>query len=123
GDTWQDEWLAQVATVRRDLLPAALSEDPAAALRAAEESGSQGDGELPPAIAAALIEIAETLAAEGVTIDSPDALERALAARPDLQARLEVAIRQAADDETPADDLPGSFEASGKVDDDPDAAA
>ena len=45
GDAWQDAWLAQVATVRRDLLPAALSDDPAAALRAAGESGRQGEGE------------------------------------------------------------------------------
>ena len=35
GDGWQDDWLAQVLTVPRPLLPAALSDDPAAALRAA----------------------------------------------------------------------------------------
>jgi hypothetical protein len=34
GDAWQDDWLAQVASVRRDLLPVALSDDPAAAMRA-----------------------------------------------------------------------------------------
>ncbi len=35
GNAWQDEWLAQVLTAPRALLPAALSEDPDAALRAA----------------------------------------------------------------------------------------
>ena len=33
GDAWQDDWLAQVASVRRELLPVALSDDPLAALR------------------------------------------------------------------------------------------
>ena len=34
GDAWQDEWLGEIVTVQRALLPAALSEDPAAALQA-----------------------------------------------------------------------------------------
>lgn len=29
GDAWQDAWLAQIASVRHDLLPVALSDDPA----------------------------------------------------------------------------------------------
>ena len=33
GAAWQDDWLAQVASVRRELLPVALSDDPAAAMR------------------------------------------------------------------------------------------
>ncbi len=41
GDLWQDDWLAQVATVRRELLPAALSDDPAAALRAVQDASPQ----------------------------------------------------------------------------------
>ena len=41
GDAWQDDWLAQVASVRRDLLRVALSDDPAAATepKAVEKSG------------------------------------------------------------------------------------
>ena len=136
GDAWQDDWLAQVASVRRELLPVALSDDPAAAMRAAiareaeQATGRQGAGEtedadLPPAVAAALMEIAATLAAEGVRVASPDDLERALAARPDLAARLEMAMRAAMmefDDDDADDDLPGSSEASGKVDNDSDSA-
>jgi hypothetical protein len=111
GDAWQDDWLAQVASVRRDLLPVALSDDPAAAMRAVierdaeEETGRQGEGEteddaeLPPAIAAELTSILATLAAEGVTVDSPEDLERVLAERPDLAARLEAAMRTAMTEE------------------------
>ena len=33
GAAWQHDWLAQVASVRRELLPVALSDDPAAAMR------------------------------------------------------------------------------------------
>ncbi|MBK8798188.1 MAG: hypothetical protein IPM07_18500 [Anaerolineales bacterium] len=69
---------------------------------------------MPAALAAALRSIAERLAAEGVAIDSPEALEQALAARPDLQSRLEAALREVA----PASDLPGSSAASWKVPDD-----
>mgnify|MGYP001435523444 CR=1 FL=1 len=133
GDVWQDAWLAQVATAPRALLPAALSDDPVATLRELQSALTQGRGdaegeemggqseeetgeeeELPAALAAALRSIAERLAAEGVAIDSPEALEQALAARPDLQSRLEAALREVA----PASDLPGSSAASWKVPDD-----
>ena len=149
GDIWQDDWVATAASVRRDLLPAALSDDPLAAMRdlltreAGEERTVEAetwDERLPPAIAAALTEIAAALDAEGVRVESSDELARALAARPDLAAKLDDAMRAAmtaddgnfsddadddfgddADDDLPNDDLPGSFGASGKVDDDPDA--
>jgi hypothetical protein len=129
GDAWQDAWLAQIASVRRELLPVALSDDPAAAMREflAEEgeTGRQGEGEaeedaeLPPAVATALTAILATLAAEGVCVESPDDLEQVLAERPDLAARLEAAMLDAAaGDDASAADLPGSSAASGKVDDD-----
>lgn len=105
GAAWQNDWLAQVASVRRDLLPVALSDDPAAAMRellAQEgERGRQGEGEteedanLPPPVAAALEAVLAALAAEGVTIDSPEALALALVERPVLAARLEDAMRAA----------------------------
>jgi tetratricopeptide (TPR) repeat protein len=113
GDAWQEAWLAQVASVRRDLLPVALSDDPAAAMRehlAQEgERGRQGEGEpeedaeLPPAIAAELRSMLATLAAEGVTVDSPEDLARVLAERPELAARLEAAMRAAMMEEDDAD--------------------
>ena len=124
GDAWQDAWLAQIASVRHDLLLVALSDDPATAMREhltqrredAEERREEeaNDAELPPAIAAALTSILATLAAEGVRVESPDDLDRALAERPELAARLEAA----AGDDASAADLPGSCGASGKVDDD-----
>lgn len=97
GAAWQDDWLAQVASVRRELLPVALSDDPLAAMREMVEkgrvgegergsAGEEGDAELPPEVAAALMEIMATLAAEGVRLESPDDLERALAERPELAA-------------------------------------
>lgn len=39
GAAWQDAWLAQVASVRRELLPVALSDDPLAAMREMVERG------------------------------------------------------------------------------------
>jgi hypothetical protein len=44
GAAWQDEWLAQVATVQRQLLPVALSDDPAAAMREMS-GGNRGGGQ------------------------------------------------------------------------------
>ena len=128
GAAWQDAWLAQVASVRRELLPVALSDDPLAALRehltqrredaeVRREEAENGE-DVPARVAEALMEIAATLAAEGVRLESPDDLERALAARPELRARLEAAMAQDTGDddaETPAANLPGSSKASGKV--------
>jgi exonuclease VII small subunit len=74
----------------------------------AEDDDSDEDEELPPALAAALAEVIDELRDAGVTIASPEDLETALAARPDLQARLERAAS--------ATDLPGSPAASRKVD-------
>ncbi|HAJ37425.1 MAG TPA: hypothetical protein DCL15_17280, partial [Chloroflexi bacterium] len=97
GAAWQNDWLAQVVSVQRALLPVALSDDPLAAMR----------------------EVLATLADEGADIRSIEELQRVLAERPDLAARLQGVVLDAArEDATPADDLPGSFEASGKVDDD-----
>jgi tetratricopeptide (TPR) repeat protein len=117
GAAWQDEWLAQVATVQRQLLPVALSDDPAAAMREMREEiegeeieEEEIEGKLPPAVAAALEAVLRQLAEEGATVESPEDLERALAARPDLRAKLEAGVR-----EISPDDNPGIFEDSGIV--------
>jgi tetratricopeptide (TPR) repeat protein len=101
GAAWQDDWLAQVASVRRELLPVALSDDPAAMREHLTQS--REDAELAPG-AAVLTEIAATLAAEGVRLESPADLERALAERPALAARLEEAVRAAMAEEDDDDD-------------------
>jgi hypothetical protein len=62
--------------------------------------------QMPPALREVLAE----LAAAGVEIHSPEDLERALAARPDLRAKLEAGVR-----EISPDDNPGIFEDSGIV--------
>ena len=98
GAAWRSEWLAQVASVRRDLLLVALSDDPLTALREhlmQDSEDAEDDEELPPALAAALMEIAEALAQEGVLLESPQDLERALAAHPDLAERFKEAMRAA----------------------------
>lgn len=65
---------------------------------------------MPPA----LREVLETLADEGADIRSIEDLQRALAERPDLAARLQGVKLDAAatEDDAPAANLPGSFEAS-----------
>lgn len=109
GAAWQNDWLAQVANVRRDLLPVALSDDPLAAMRerltqrredAEERREEEENGaELPPGVAAVLMEVAAALAAEGVQVESPDDLARALAQRPDLAVRLQGVMLDAAPEE------------------------
>ena len=81
GDQWQDEWLDSTAYVPRRFLAVALSDDPAALAEAAAEA-------VPPEVEAALAEIAATLEADGVVLESPEDLERALDARPELRDRL-----------------------------------
>jgi hypothetical protein len=83
---WRDERLNNFAPVPREVLPALLSGDEAA-LQAAMA------GAIPPEAAREMAEIAATLEAEGVTLESPEDLERALATRPELRARLEAALR------------------------------
>uniref|UniRef100_A0A7C1FP75 CpXC domain-containing protein n=1 Tax=Caldilinea aerophila TaxID=133453 RepID=A0A7C1FP75_9CHLR len=107
GAAWRSEWLAQVVSVRRDLLPVALSDDPLTALREhlmQDSEDAEDDEELPPALVAALMEIAEALAQEGVLLESPQDLERALAAHPDLAERFKEAMRAAMMDDEGMDD-------------------
>ncbi len=82
GSAWRDEWLAAMPAIPRHFLPAALSDDPKAALRQAAEEA------MPPALREVLAELAQS----GVVINSQEELERALAARPDLQAKLAAAL-------------------------------
>lgn len=95
GDGWRDEWLGEgVAGITRAALPAALGEDPqtvaglAAAATAAEE--------VRPEVRRALEDILRLLSAEGVRVDTPEELARAVAARPELRAALEAALGGAA---------------------------
>ena len=110
GDAWQDAWLGEIATVQRALLPVALSNDPAAALQEFSTHRSEEEEEMPPAVTAALEDVLEQLAIEGVAVRGPEDLEVALASRPDLQAKLETALRK-----NSPDDNPGISEDSGIV--------
>lgn len=92
GSEWQEEWLADFPPVPRDLLPALLSGD-AAVLQAAMAAA------VPPRVVRVLDEIEAEMAAAGQPFNTPEDLERALDERPDLQARLEAALRE--EDEEP----------------------
>ena len=81
----------------RRFLAVALSDDPAALAEAAAEA-------VPPELEAALAEIAATLEADGVVLESPEDLERALEARPELRDRLLAAA--AADDPPDESEIP-----------------
>lgn len=90
GEAWRDEWATGLLPLPRRLLVDALnSRDVAATIdRALAEA-------IPPGIGDALGEITAALAAEGVRLDSAKELEEALAARPELRGKLEVAARAA----------------------------
>ena len=126
GPAWRDEWMQSVATVPHHMLPAVLGDDPEAAMRELEatvaaeverlrredpdryreleKAARQATGdaeqttppeqspEMPPALQALLDE----LAAEGVEVNSQEDLERLLAERPELRARFEAAMNEAA---------------------------
>lgn len=102
GDSWQEAWLAQVATVQRSLLPVALSEDPAKMLRHMQPPPQQAPAEatepeeaMPAVVAAALNDILEKLATEGIAVGSVEELEQVLTNWPELRAQLERAVAQA----------------------------
>jgi hypothetical protein len=102
GDSWQEAWLAEVATVQRSLLPVALSEDPAEMLRHMQPDTQQVPAEateaeeaMPAVVAAALNDILEQLAAGGITVGSVEELEQVLTKWPELRAQLERAVAQA----------------------------
>ena len=89
GAEWRAEWLeAGVVGVAREALPVALGAGAAAlaAVAAAPEA------DVPPAVRAALEEVLSALAAEGVRVQSAADLQRALAARPALAARVAAAL-------------------------------
>ena len=73
------------------------------------------DGRLAPALRMVMAALEE----DGVVVNTPEEMEAALAARPHLRERLVTTLLGG---EAEADDLPGSFEASGKGDDAPTAA-
>lgn len=88
GTAWRDEWVAGLAPLPRHQLTAVLDgQTPPTA--SAEDEG------VPPAVVAALMEVVAALAAEGVRVNTPDDLDRALVARPALRERLEAAARAA----------------------------
>lgn len=94
GDDWRDVWLAHGLTgVARAALPAVLSDDPAtmAAFAAAHRAEEE---EVDPALRRVLEEIVLGLAAEGVRVNSAEDLERALETRPEMKARLGVALQK-----------------------------
>lgn len=94
GAAWDDAWLARgVVGAPREALPALLGDDPspAAGLAAAVAAG---DDDVPPAARQALGEVLAALAAEGVRVNTPEELRRALAERPLLKARLGAALAQ-----------------------------
>lgn len=92
GAAWRAEWLAGgVVGVAREALPAVLG-DPLAAARLATAAATDGD-DVPPAVFAALQGVLSELAAAGLRVQTPDDLRRALAARPELAARLAAALR------------------------------
>ncbi len=91
GDDWRDEWLAHGLTgVARAALPVVLGDDPttAAALAAAHAA----DEEVSPDVREALETIIQTLAAEGLRIQTAEDLQHALESRPELKARLSSAL-------------------------------
>jgi tetratricopeptide (TPR) repeat protein len=86
GEAWQDDWLAQgLHGVSREALPALLSDDPEAALAELQQRTA---AQMPPQ----LHELLQELAAEGLEIRSQADLQRAMADRPDLRARLAAAL-------------------------------
>lgn len=93
GADWREAWLAHGLTgAARAALPALLTDDPATAARLAAAHTAEEE-EVPPAVRRALEEIIAALAAEGVRVQAPADLARALEARPVLRARLEAALR------------------------------
>jgi hypothetical protein len=92
GAAWRDEWLANgVVGVARAVLPALLGDDPATAARLAA-AAAQAESDVPPEVRQALTEILAALAAEGVRVNTPEDLRRALEERPLLKARLGAAL-------------------------------
>ena len=85
----------QLEAAARQPAQAAEAGADAGADRAVEASGE--DDELPPAVSAALDAVIEELEGAGVIVDSAEALQAALTDRPDLQARLKAAVREAAE--------------------------
>jgi hypothetical protein len=89
GAAWRDAWLDALRPIPRPALAAVMdSADPMAAAESPAEA-------IPPGVQAALTEIAAALAAEGVVVRSQADLDRELAARPALRARLAAAVRVA----------------------------
>ena len=90
GDDWREEWAAGLTPVPRRLLVEALGSVDAAATidRALAEA-------MPPGVGDVLGKLATLLTNEGVRLDSAKDLEEALAARPELRERFEVAVRDA----------------------------
>lgn len=93
GADWREAWLAHGLTgAARAALPALLADDPATAARLAAAHAAEEE-EVPPAVRRALEEVIAALAAEGVRVQAPADLARALEARPALRARVEAALR------------------------------
>jgi hypothetical protein len=92
GGRWQDEWLAHGLTgAARAALPAVLSDDPATMAAFAAAHRAEGD-DVDPALRRVLEEIVLGLAAEGVRVNTAEDLQRALETRPEMKARLGVAL-------------------------------
>jgi hypothetical protein len=91
GGDWRDEWLARGLTgAAREALPLLLGDDPATSAGLA--AASLAEDEVPPAVRQALEEIVAALAAEGTRVSTPEDLQRALEAQPELKARLGAVI-------------------------------
>jgi len=83
GDTWQDSWLADgVLIVARADLPTAIP----------YESGSSPIDDVDPRLRSTLERIVAMITAEGLRITTPEELQRAIEARPELKAELAEAL-------------------------------
>ena len=92
GAGWRDEWLGEgVAGVAREALPAALSEDPETAARLA--AAATMSEQVPLAVRQALEGVISALMTEGVRVNTPEDLRRALEERPALAAQVAAALR------------------------------
>lgn len=93
GELWRDEWLAHGLTgVARAALPVVLGDDPATAAGLA--AAHAAEDEVSPELRRALETIIQTLAAEGVRVQTAEDLQRALESRPELKVRLGAALNK-----------------------------
>ncbi len=98
----ENENAVRIFGEHRELLRRSRAADAAAAFAeklgmtaeqlAERASAAEAMESIPPATRRALAEVMAALAAEGVSVNSPDELQAALAARPELQAKLDAAL-------------------------------